>query len=253
MRLGDFSCGYRRGTPVVSGVSLELEVGSFSAIVGPNGVGKSSLLRGLAGLLPWSAGEVSLFGRPLSSFNGRELSRSVALMTSKAPQLNVSVVDYVMLGRTPFRPLLSISDSRADLDMANDAISGLGICHLKSIPMARLSDGQRQLASLARAMAQQPKLLLLDEPTSNLDPRNAELVLSSVRGLCQNRGVTAVAVLHDVNSALRWADYAAVMAERKVLAFGAARDVLTPSNLSAAFGAPFEWREAILPSSDLRS
>lgn len=246
----EFSCGYRNCVPVVSGVSFGLSSGSFSAIVGPNGAGKSSLLRGLARLMPWHSGRASLFGRSLSSFSGSELSRSAALVSSKAPALNTTVADYVMLGRTPFRSIFSIADSRADRILVDDAISAVGISSLKCTPMSMLSDGQRQMAGLARAIAQQPKLLLLDEPTSNLDPRNAVRILSAVRGLCDDLGLTALAVLHDINAALHWSDFAIVMSKGRVLFSGAARDVLTPSNMSAAFGTPFVMTNAILPSSE---
>lgn len=250
VELDDFSCGYRKGEAVVSGVSLGLSAGSFSAIVGPNGAGKSSLLRSLVRLMPWHSGRASLFGRSLSSFSGRELSRSVALVSSKAPALNTTVADYVMLGRTPFRSIFSIADSRADRILVDDAISAVGISSLECTPMSMLSDGQRQMAGLARAIAQQPKLLLLDEPTSNLDPRNAVRVLSAVRGLCDNHGLTAVAVLHDVNAALHWSDFAIVMSQGRVSFSGAVRDVLTPSNMSAAFETPFVMADALLPSPD---
>ncbi|MGN0028726.1 MAG: ABC transporter ATP-binding protein [Marinilabiliaceae bacterium] len=246
----DFSCGYRKGEPVVSGVSLELPAGSFSAIVGPNGAGKSSLLRSLAQLMPWSSGEASIFGRSVSSYASRELSRSVAFVSSKAPSLSVLVADYVMLGRTPFRSIFSVADSRADRVLADDAISAVGISSLKYAPMSMLSDGQRQMAGLARAIAQQPKLLLLDEPTSNLDPRNAVRVLSAVRGLCDKYGLTAVAVIHDINAAIHWTDFAVVMSKGHVSFSGAVRDVLTPSNMSAAFETPFVMADALLPSPD---
>lgn len=234
----------------MSGVSLWLPVGSFAAIVGPNGAGKSSLLRGLARLMPWYSGKASLFGKSISSFVGREFSRSVALVSSHAPSLSTVVADYVMLGRTPFRSILSIADSRSDCALVDEAINSVGIPSLKFTPMSMLSDGQRQMAALARAIAQQPKLLLLDEPTSNLDPRNAGRVLSSVRSLCHSHGLTAVAVLHDINAALHWADFAIVMSQGHVLFSGAARDVLTPSNMSAAFDTTFVISDALLPSPD---
>lgn len=234
----------------MSGVSVGLSAGSFSAIVGPNGAGKSSLLRSLVRLMPWSSGTVSIFGRPISSFASRELSRSVALVSSKAPSLSILVADYVMLGRTPFRSIFSVADSHADRALVDDAIGAVGISSLKRTPMSMLSDGQRQMAGLARAIAQQPKLLLLDEPTSNLDPRNAVRVLSAVRGLCDNHGLTAVAVIHDINAALHWTDFAIVMSKGHVSFSGAVRDVLTPSNMSAAFETPFVMTEALLPSHD---
>lgn len=246
--LDDFSCGYRKGVPVVSGVSLGLSAGAFTAIIGPNGAGKSTLLRGLARLMPWHSGKASLLGRSLSSFASRELSRSVALVSSKAPSSSTSVADYVMLGRTPFRSIFSITDSRSDRALVDDAIGAVGIPSLKFTPMSMLSDGQRQMACLARAVVQQPKLLLLDEPTSNLDPRNAARVLSAVRRLCDNSGLTAIAVLHDINAALYWADSAIVMSHGRVLFSGSARKVLTPSNMSAAFETPFMLSEALIPS-----
>lgn len=251
--IDDYSCGYSYAKPVVRGVSLRLYPGQLCAVVGSNGAGKSSLLRGLAGLMPFSSGTASLCGRSFRSFPAREFSKVVALMKSKVASLDISVFDYVILGRTPFRSLLSLSDSRSDRALAEKALADLGIVSFRDELMSRLSDGQKQMVGLARAVVQQPRLLLLDEPTSNLDPRNAERVMASVRSLCENHNMAVVSVMHDVNAARRWADSAIVMANGKVLFSGCASEVICADNVSEAFGVKFKESASLVPSPDFNA
>lgn len=243
-----FSCGYRRGVAVVRDASAVFGRGSLTAIVGPNGAGKSSLLRGMAGLMPWTDGVGRLCGERLQTFSRREVARMVALVASKSETPGITVADYALLGRTPYRSLVSLSDSRADRDKVAAALEMLGLAFAKDALMTTLSDGQRQMAGLARAMVQEPRLLLLDEPTANLDPRNAENVLSAVRHIARSQGIAAVAVLHDVNAARRWAERAIVMKRGRVLLSGAAADVLTADALSDAYDTPFEVGTALVPA-----
>lgn len=246
----DFSCGYARGEAIVHGASAYFCAGEVTAIVGPNGAGKSTLLKGLAGLVPWAEGDVVLCGRRIGDMSRREVSQRVALMGSTTAKQGSTVAEYVLLGRTPYRGLLSISDSATDRHIATEALETVGLLSAQSTPLAQLSDGQRQLASLARALVQEPSLLLLDEPTSNLDPRNAVLVQGAVKRLARERGLAVVAVMHDVNAARRWADRAVVMKEGRVLCSGEAQSVLNAESLSAAYGVGFEAGEAFFASTE---
>lgn len=244
----DFSCGYASGRAIVRSASLAFRGGELTAIVGPNGAGKSTLLRGVAGIMPWAEGDVVLCGRRLSDMSRREVSQSIALMGSSTARLGMTVGEFVLLGRTPYKGLLSVADSTKDKDLALEALNTVGMTWAKDAPLSELSDGQRQLTGLARALVQQPRLLLLDEPTSNLDPRNAERVLSVVKALAHDRALAVVAVMHDVNAALRWADSAIVMTDGRVSASGPAAQSLSAERLTEAYGVNFQVSDGLFPT-----
>lgn len=248
-QIADFSCGYVAGCPIVRGASLSFGGRRLCAIVGPNGAGKSTLLRGMAGLLPSVTGQMLLSGKPFADYSRRDISQCIALMASGAASPNISVRDYVMLGRTPFRSIVSLSDSRSDINIVRDSLAAVGMAFAADSLLSQLSEGQRQMTRLARAIAQQPRLLLLDEPTSSLDPNNAVRVLDTVRRLARERGIAVVAVLHDVNAARLWADDAVIMRDGRVLCSGMASEILNTANLSDAYGVKFELAQALLPSS----
>lgn len=244
--LRDFSGGYKLGEPVVSCVSATFEPGAVTSVIGPNGAGKSSLLRGLAGLLPWSSGRVNLCGEDVGGMPRRTVARKVALMGAKCPTSSLSIFEYVMLGRTPHRSLLAMRDSAADKVAVSEALASVGLPSLAHLPMSTLSDGQRQLACLARSLVQSPRLLLLDEPTSSLDPANSQIVLSHVVDVTRKAGIATVAVMHDVNLARRWSDFVLILRGGQLLRGGRSEDVVTADALSEAYGVPFERCEAFL-------
>lgn len=226
----------RRGTrEVVRGVTLALEPGDAMALVGPNAAGKSTLVRALAGLLPPSAGRVELLGRPLASWSRTALARAVALVgaaAEAAPPLRVR--DSVALGRYPhrgpFRPL-----GAADRDAVARALAATGVEDLAERPLDQLSAGERQLASLARALAQEPRVLLLDEPSAHLDVRH-QLDLFRVLDAVARQGVAVLAVVHDLGRAAAWARRMAVLAEGHVVAEGPPAEVLVDPACASAFG-----------------
>lgn len=250
--LADCCGGYVRGESQIDGVNLALRPGRLVAVIGPNGAGKSTLLKALTGSLPWQVGRAELCGRDVASLSTRDVARLVALAQARREAVSLSVLDYVLLGRTPHRPLLSVSYSDADLRIANDAISQVGLSDRARSPVSTLSDGLRQLASVARSLAQQPKLLLLDEPIANLDPANQLRVLSVVSSATKEGGLATVVVLHDVNAALDWADDVAVMRDGRLLCFGPTRSTLTPEVLAEAYDVPFSLRMAFAPQKSVK-
>lgn len=251
-RLADCSGGYVRGQCQIDGVGLALRPGRLVAVIGPNGAGKSTLLKALTGSLPWQVGHAELCGRDVGSLSSRDVARLAAFAQTRREPISLSVLDYVLLGRTPHRPLLSISYSDADLRIAKDAISQVGLSERSLSPVSTLSDGLRQLASVARSLAQQPKLLLLDEPTANLDPANQLRVLSVVSSATKVGGMATVTVLHDVNAALDWADDVAVMRDGRLLCFGPTRSTLTADVLAEAYGVPFAHQMAFAPQKSVK-
>lgn len=224
----------RGGNEVLHGVSLALDKGEALAMVGPNAAGKSTLLRALAGLLRTTAGEVRLHGRPLRSWRREALARSVALVTPEEdePPL-LTVADRVALGRYPhrgpFRPFTA-----ADRDAVSRALAQTGIAGVAGRTLATLSAGERQLAALARGLAQEPEVLLLDEPSAHLDIGH-QLRLFRVLDEARARGVAVLAVVHDLQRAAAWAQRMVLVAHGRIAAAGPPSAVLTSAESAEAF------------------
>jgi iron complex transport system ATP-binding protein len=232
--------GVRKGAArLLDGVDAVAEPRSWTAVVGPNGAGKSTLLRCIAGLQRHS-GRVLLDGRDVTSLSPRERAREVGY----APQIPllpeaVTVAEYVLLGRTPYRPLLA-GPRREDREVVEGALERLDLGSLAGRTLRTLSGGERQRAVLARALAQHPRMLLLDEPTASLDLGHAQTVLEIVDELRREHGLTVVMSLHDLVLAGQYADRLVLLAEGRVAATGRPQDVLTSQALARHYGATAE-------------
>lgn len=219
---------------VLHGVSLSLASGEALALVGPNAAGKSTLLRTLAGLLRATSGAVLFDGRPLADWPRDALARAMALVTSEdeGPGM-LAVEDRVALGRYPhrgpFRPLLD--DDRLAIQRA---LERTGIASLARRRLATLSAGERQLATLARGLAQEPRVLLLDEPAAHLDIGH-QLRLFRVLDEARAMGVAVLAVVHDLPRAAAWADRIVLLAAGRIAAEGAPDAVLAGEACARAF------------------
>jgi iron complex transport system ATP-binding protein len=226
----------RRGERmVIEGVSLALAAGEAVGLVGPNAAGKSTLVRALAGLLPADGGEVRLRGRPVVEWARDALAREVALVTAEDEGTGaLAVEDRVALGRYPHlgpfrRP------SEADRQAVRRALRLTGIEPLARRRVGRLSAGERQLAALARGLAQEPSVLLLDEPAAHLDVRH-QLELFRILDEVRAAGVTVLAVIHDLQRAAAWAQRILLLAQGRIVAEGAPQTVLAGAECARAFG-----------------
>ncbi|MCC6741316.1 MAG: ABC transporter ATP-binding protein [Planctomycetia bacterium] len=226
------------GAPILDGVSLGLEPGTFTAVIGPNGSGKTTLLRTLLGLLAPSAGEVLLDGHPLSAAPRLEVARAAALVAQDAPPLwDFTALEAVLLGRHP-RRASGWFDGDADVRAAQDALAAAGAADFASRRVATLSGGQQQRVAIAAALAQEPRALLLDEPTANLDLAAQVQTYALVRDLCRSRRIAALAVTHDVTLAAMFCDRVAVLVAGRILKAGTPAEALTAEVLTKAFGTP---------------
>lgn len=218
---------------VLCGVSLDLAPGSVLAVLGPNGAGKSTLLRCLAGALR-PEGRVELDGRPLADIPPAARARLMAYVPQHiAPRLPFTVFEAVLMGR---RPYLSWRPRAEDLDAAWLALERLGLAELAGREFSELSGGQRQKAALARALAQDSRLLIMDEPTSSLDLRHQLEVMALLRELAETEGRGVALAVHDLNLAARHADRVLLLRAGRVFAQGAPEDALTPEALAQVFG-----------------
>ena len=219
---------------ILHGVSLALHPGEAVALVGPNAAGKSTLIRTLAGLLIPVSGVVRLDGKPLSRWSRSALGRASALVTpEEGAPVPMTVRERVALGRYPhrgpFRPLTAEDDATIA-----DALGQTGITHLAHRPLSTLSSGERQLAALARSLAQRPRLLLLDEPAAHLDIGH-QLQLFRILDHVRAAGVTVLAVVHDLQRAAAWAHRMLLLEEGRLAAEGPPASVLGSVECARAF------------------
>jgi iron complex transport system ATP-binding protein len=227
----------------VSGVSLAMQTGQIVTVIGPNGAGKTTLFRVASRVLRPTAGSVSLLGRPLAAYSRRELARLLAVVPQDATiAFPFRVGEIVLMGRSPHLGTLGF-ETRDDLERARDAMRRTGIESLADRSVLELSGGERQLVLLARAIAQDARVLLLDEPTAHLDLRHRVRVAALVRELVRE-GRSALVVSHDLGLAARSGDRIALLRGGELRALGAPREVLTPANLRAIFEVETEILEA---------
>lgn len=236
----------RRGSGLVlRDVSVSLSEGEALALVGPNAAGKSTLVRTLAGLLRPESGSVLLDGRELARWSRDALARVVALVAADEGSGLLTVRDRVALGRYPhrgpFRPL-----DAADRAAVDRALDLTGAVHLAGRRLETLSAGERQLAALARGLAQEPRVLLLDEPGAHLDVGH-QLQLFRVLDGVRACGVAVLAVVHDLQRAAAWADRMALLADGQIAAVGKPAEVLSSDACGCAFGVEIRAHGAGLP------
>ncbi len=226
--------GYR-GRSVFEDLSLRFAEGQMAGIAGPNGSGKSTLLRALSGLLPPAAGRAALDGRELARISRRQLSRQVAVVPQN-PTLPeaFTVLEIVLMGRYSHLGPWQAEGAR-DLAIARRAMRRTGVEHLAERRIGEISGGERQRVLIARAMAQQPRFLLLDEPISHLDLQYQFEALELARSLADS-GMGVVAALHDVSLAGRFCDRLILLKEGAVRCDGPPREVITPANIERVFG-----------------
>jgi iron complex transport system ATP-binding protein len=225
--------------PVLRDISLEIPEGAVTAVLGPNGSGKTTLLLILLGMLAPQAGTVLIDGKHRASYSRSAMSQLIGLVPQQERvPFPFSVLDYVLLGRAPHLGLLE-QPGRADRQAAREALDTVGLTALMDRPVPSLSGGERQLATVARALAQKPRIFLMDEPASHLDLSNKRRVLGAICALA-NGGVTIVLTTHDPNAAAVVADTVVLVREGQIIATGPAETVLNSENLSATYGLPVE-------------
>ena len=230
--------GYR-DREVGRGLDVKLKQGEVLALLGPNGSGKTTLLKTLLGILTPLAGEPTIDGTPIGRLSAGERARRIAYVPqSHTPSFAFTVETIVLMGRTAHGNLFS-APSAADRAVAARALERFGIAALSTRPYTMISGGERQLVLLARALAQEPRFIVLDEPTASLDFGNQGKVLREMRALAAS-GHGVLFTTHDPNHALRAADRAFLMRSGARLAEGKVREVLTRGRLEELYGTPVE-------------
>jgi iron complex transport system ATP-binding protein len=238
--------------PVVDRVDLEVAAGEWLALIGPNGAGKTTLLRAVAGLVPYS-GLIALHGRDTRRMHRTELTRLVAVVPQNpATPPWMTVAEYVLLGRTPHLGRLA-KEGKRDREVAAGALARLDLLGYRDRLLGTLSGGERQRVVVARALAQEAQLVLLDEPTAALDIGHQQQALELLDLLRAESGLTLVAAMHDLTLAAQYADRMVLLDAGRVVADGAPRQVLTEALIGEHYEAAIEvvdvhGRIAVVPS-----
>ncbi|SMR83541.1 iron complex transport system ATP-binding protein [Aliiroseovarius halocynthiae] len=223
-------------TPVLTDVNLDLVPGQITAIVGPNGCGKSSLLRCLSRVQSPTKGQVLLDGEPIHKQNTKQVARKIAFMPQSATApTGMRIMDLVLRGRTPHQSPLQQWTSE-DQRIVERALDQVGLTHRAHELLEDLSGGQLQRAWIAMVLAQDTEILLLDEPTTFLDLAHQQDILKLVRELQADRGLTVAMVLHDINLASRFTDNIIALRDQNVLCSGVPQDVITEPNIQDIYG-----------------
>jgi iron complex transport system ATP-binding protein len=221
---------------VVRELYLEVSAGEWVGLIGPNGAGKTTVLRAAAGLVP-HAGRIGVGPRALAGLGAKEIARLIAYVP-QSPQMpaGMSVAQYVLLGRSPHLSYLGREGSR-DREVVSSVLRRLSLDELAARPLDRLSGGERQRAAIARALAQESPVLLVDEPTSSLDVGTQQDVLELIDGLRAERGLTVIAAMHDLTLAGQYSDRLVLIVGGEVRAVGPPAAVLTEQAIGEHYGA----------------
>lgn len=246
LRLDAIDFRYTAATPTIQG-ACHVAPGSFTAILGPNGAGKSTLLKLMAGLLRPQHGTVSWRDRALAQWPARERAQQLAYV----PQITtcpfpLRVREVVALGRTPYQHGLRWED-RADQRAIDAALANMDLTALAARPIQTLSGGEWQRTCIARALAGEPQLLLLDEPLAHLDLAH-QITLMELLRTRQAAGLSICCALHDINLAARYGDHVILVEHGQISATGSPRNILDPTRLSAVYGTTLQWGEALIPT-----
>ena len=234
LKISNFSCGYP-GEFKIAGVTFSLEKGMMAGIIGPNGSGKSTLLKGILGDIRQFEGEMLLQGVPLQTMKNREKARRIAVVSQHIEQVDIRVLDYVVMGRLPYKELFQFFETEQDYVLAKKYMTLTNVWHLKDKLLSELSGGEQQLAAIARALTQEPDLLLLDEPTSHLDITHQARILNLIQQLNCELNLSVLIIIHDLNLAAEYCDYLVLMKKGGVFAKGTPFEVLTYENIESVY------------------
>ena len=225
--------------PVISNMTLDIQKGTVTAVLGANGVGKTTLLFLLLGLFSPDKGDILYFEKPCTHYGMREMKQLLGMVSqNESIPFDLSVEDYVLLGRAPHIKLLNLP-AQNDKDQARKALATVNMIHMAACGMTRLSSGETQLINMARALCQNPDILLLDEPCSHLDLINSRQMLTLMKTIART-GHTILFTTHDPNAASAIADQVILLKKGKVVATGSPEQTLTRELLTETYGGTIE-------------
>jgi len=233
LNIQNLCCGYPKFQ--LSDINMNVQKGSFAGIIGPNGSGKTTLFRAITGTLSLKSGKILLTDQNLRALSPRLRAQNIAIVSQFIEAGEMSVEDYVLMGRIPYHSRFSFFESEDDFRIARKYMEMTDTLRFKDQLMSELSGGEQQLAAIARALTQQPELLLLDEPTSHLDITHQVHILNVLQQLNQELGLSVLMVIHDLNLASEYCDQLILVNEGKIHTQGKPEDVLTFQNIEDVY------------------
>lgn len=225
LTIQNLCCGYPKFQ--LANINISIPKGSFSGIIGPNGSGKTTLFRAITGTLPIKTGTILLGDKNLRSFSLRQRAQNIAIVSQFIDISEMSVEDYVLMGRIPYHNRFSFFENDEDFRLARRFMEMTDTWLFRDQLMSELSGGEQQLAAIARALVQQPELLLLDEPTSHLDITHQVQILNVLQQLNQEMGLSVLMVIHDLNLASEYCDRLILVNQGRIHIQGTPEEVLT--------------------------
>jgi iron complex transport system ATP-binding protein len=233
LNIQNLCCGYPKFQ--LSEINMNIWKGSFAGIIGPNGSGKTTIFKAITGTLGLKSGEILLSGKNLQRFSLRQRAQNIAIVSQFIDAGDMSVEDYVLMGRIPYHSRFSFFESEDDFSIAQKYMELTDTWRFKDQLMSELSGGEQQLAAIARALAQQPELLLLDEPTSHLDITHQVHILNVLQQLNLEMGLSVLMVIHDLNLASEYCDRLILVNQGKIHTQGTPEEVLTFQNIEEVY------------------
>lgn len=245
----NFSYGRRK---VLEDISFEVEGGDVMSILGPNGVGKTTLMKCMCNIHKPSSGRITVNDKDVLSLSGKELAKNIAFVPQSMPRTGVLVYDSVLMGRKPY---INIGVTDNDLDITSRAIRDLGLEDLAFRYVDQISGGEFQKVQIARAMAQEASVMMLDEPTNNMDVCNQHLTMRMASEMVRGNDTCVIMTMHDVNLSLYYSDKLMFMKDGEIIAYGG-KDIVTPELIKDVYGMDVEVIEhknvpLIVPSENI--
>ncbi len=234
LQIIDFSCGYKSGF-CLENINLSIEKASFTGIIGPNGSGKTTLFKGISGILPKHKGQLLLNNKDMGHMGYKEKARHIAVVSQFIDPVAISVEEYVLMGRLPYQANFSFFESKEDIDIAHHYMQLTDIWHMKDMMLDSLSGGEQQMVAIARALTQQPELLLLDEPTAHLDITHQLNVMNLIQKLNNQLQLSVLMIIHDLNMAGEYCNNLILMNNGKIHCEGTPDEVLNYSNIEEVY------------------
>jgi len=234
LNIQDVEFSYKNGTSVLKGINMAVGVHEILAILGPNGVGKSTMLKCINGLLKAKKGNILVDGENIKQLKRVEVAKRLGYVPQRADVSQITVFDSVLLGR---KPHITWDVSKKDIEITRHAITQLGMDALALKNIDEISGGELQKVQIARALVQEPKVMLLDEPTSSLDLCNQHRIMATLVDIVKKTNLSAIMTMHDLNLAVRYSDKFIMLKDGKVFAAGD-KSVITPENIEAVYGLP---------------
>jgi iron complex transport system ATP-binding protein len=222
--------------PALKNVTFSVATGDFFIIIGPNGSGKTTLLKVMSGILKSQAGQLEILNRPVNQYSRKALARTIAFVPQMIPvDFPFSVTEIVLMGRSPYLGMLGLEQEK-DLGIAKQALNFTGVDHLAHRKLNQLSGGEQQRVFVAKAICQEPEIILLDEPTASLDLAHQIRLMDLMEKLKNERGITVVMVSHDVNLAAMYGNRLLLLNKGEIVQLGPPRDILTFKTLEHVYG-----------------